>query len=139
MGTPLPDDGTTAPHAEWVIAEQVIGAVTAHAASRVAGVVRLEPGLAGLAAQAARSARQKLHGLAPAPTEGVRVRVDRSTVPPVLRVSVDLVTSGQDQAAAVAQAVQRRVTRAVVDATGLTPQSVKVSITDIDPHGAGAP
>ncbi|MFF7202545.1 Asp23/Gls24 family envelope stress response protein [Streptomyces sp. NPDC008141] len=137
MGTPLPHDRTGAPRTQWVMADPVIAAVAAHAAGGVAGVVRLEPGLTGLATQVARSARQKIYGLTPAPTEGVHVRVDRSAEPPVLRVSVDLVTSAQDQAAAVAQAVQREVTRAVADATGLVPHSVGVSITDIEPYGAG--
>ncbi|MER7660074.1 Asp23/Gls24 family envelope stress response protein [Streptomyces sp. NPDC096193] len=137
MGTPLHHDRTGAPRTQWVMAEPVIAAVAAHAAGGVAGVVRLEPGLTGLASQVARSARQKINGLAPAPTEGVRVRTDRSAEPPVVFIAVDLVTSAQDQAAAMAYAVQREVTRAVADATGLTPRSVGVSITDIELYGSG--
>ncbi|MFK4222490.1 Asp23/Gls24 family envelope stress response protein [Streptomyces sp. NPDC019890] len=138
MRTTVPDDNARVPRFQWVIAEPVIAAVVARAAVGVAGVVRLEPGVTGLASQVARAARQKINGLTPAPTEGVRVTVDRSAVPSTLRVSIDLVTSGQDQAAVVAQAVQRRVTRALTDATGLTPQAVVVSIMDIDTYGAGA-
>jgi uncharacterized alkaline shock family protein YloU len=132
------DDKAGVPRCQWVIAEPVIAAIVARAAIASAGVVRLEPGLTGLASQVARSARQKINGLTPAPTEGVRVTVDQSAVPSTLRVSVDLVASGQDQAAAVAQAVQREVTRAVADATGITPQAVTVSIMDIGSYEAGA-
>lgn len=142
MRTTVPDDKARVPRSQWVIAEPVIAAVVARAAAGVAGVVRLEPGVTGLASQAARAARQKINGLTPAPTEGVRVVVDqsldRSVVSSILRVSIDLVTSGQDQAAVVAQAVQREITRAVADATGLTPQAVTVSIMDIDSYEAGA-
>lgn len=142
MRTTVPDDKARVPRSQWVITEPVIAAVVARAAARVAGVVRLEPGVTGLASQVARAARQKINGLTPAPTEGVRVAVDqsldRSVVPSTLGVSIDLVTSGHDQAAVVAQAVQREITRAVADATGLTPQAVTVSIMDIDPYEAGA-
>ncbi|MEW2087306.1 Asp23/Gls24 family envelope stress response protein [Streptomyces sp. NPDC005283] len=138
MTTTVPDDEARVPRARWVIAEPVIAAVGARAAVGVPGVVRLEPGLTGLASQVARAARQRIHGLAPAPTEGVRVTADRSAVPPILRMSVDLVTSGQDQAGIVGQAVQREVTRAVAHATGLTPQAVMVSIMDIDTYRTGA-
>ncbi|MGI5399247.1 Asp23/Gls24 family envelope stress response protein [Streptomyces sp. CA-135486] len=142
MRTTVPDDKARVPRSQWVIAEPVIAAVVARAAAGVAGVVRLEPGVTGLASQVARAARQKINGLTPAPTEGVRVAVDqsldRSVVPSTLGVSVDLITSGQDQAAVVAQAVQREITRAVADATGLTPQAVTVSIMDIDSYEAGA-
>ncbi|MFD7229200.1 Asp23/Gls24 family envelope stress response protein [Streptomyces sp. NPDC059881] len=145
MTTTVPDDEAGVPHFQWVIAEPVIAAVAARAAVGVPGVVRLEPGLTGLASQVARSTRQKIKGLAPASTEGVRVTADRrSVVPSILRVSVDLVSAGGHQAAAVAQAVQREVTRAVADATGLTPQAVVVSIMDMEMdmdigmHGTGA-
>ncbi|MER5465980.1 Asp23/Gls24 family envelope stress response protein [Streptomyces sp. NPDC002668] len=138
MTTTVPDDKAGVPRTQWVIAEPVIAAVAARAAVGVPGVVRLEPGLTGLASQVTRSARQKIHGLAPAPTEGVKVTADRSAVPSIRRVSVGLVTSGQDQAVAVGRAVQREVTRAVADATGLTPQAVVVSIMDIDVYGTGA-
>ncbi|WP_328890768.1 Asp23/Gls24 family envelope stress response protein [Streptomyces sp. NBC_00316] len=138
MATPVPDDEIRVPRAQSVIAEPVIAAVAARAAVGVPGVVRLEPGLTGLASQVARSVRQKINGLAPAPSEGVRVTVDCSAVPSSLHVSVDMVASGHDQAGAVGRAVQREVTRAVADATGLTPQAVVVSIMDIDSYGTGA-
>lgn len=136
--TAEPDDEARVPRAQSVIAEPVIAAVAARAAVGVPGVARLEPGLTGLASQVARSVRQKINGLAPAPSEGVRVTVDRSAVPSNLRVSVDMVASGHDQAAAVGRAVQREVGHAVADATGLTPQAVVVSIMDIDSYGTGA-
>jgi uncharacterized alkaline shock family protein YloU len=79
----------------------------------------------------ARSARQRIKGLDPAPTEGVRVEVARATGSGTVELEVDVVISGQDQAAAVARAVQRAVARAVSDATGLTVAAVSVSILDI--------
>ncbi|MFE4957062.1 Asp23/Gls24 family envelope stress response protein [Streptomyces sp. NPDC056653] len=134
----MPDDEARASRAQWVIAEPVIAAIAARAAVGVPGVVRLEPGLTGLASQVTRSVRQKINGLAPAPTEGVRITVDHSAVPSSLRASIDMVASGCDQAGAVGRAVQREVTRAVADATGLAPQAVVVSIMDIDLYGTGA-
>ncbi|WP_370950026.1 Asp23/Gls24 family envelope stress response protein [Amycolatopsis sp. cg5] len=116
------------PETESVIAEPVIAAVAAYAATTVPGVIRLEPGLRGLAGSVVRTARQKFKGLDPAPTEGVRVMKENGE----LRVELDLTSSGFDQVAAVGQAVQRTVARAVADATGLTPTSVTVSIVDIE-------
>ncbi|MFI9457092.1 Asp23/Gls24 family envelope stress response protein [Amycolatopsis sp. NPDC052450] len=116
---------------ETVISPPVIAAVAAHAAAKVPGVVRLEPGLRGLAGSLTRIARQRIKGLEPAPTEGVRAVVDQDGV----RVEIDLSLSGLDQAAATAQAVQRAVSRAVTEATGLTPSAVSVSILDIEIRG----
>ncbi|RSM60746.1 hypothetical protein DL991_39790 [Amycolatopsis sp. WAC 01375] len=116
---------------ETVISPPVIAAVAAHAAAKVPGVVRLEPGLRGLAGSLTRIARQRIKGLEPAPTEGVRAVVDQDDV----RVEIDLSLSGLDQAAATAQAVQRAVSRAVTEATGLTPSAVSVSILDIEIRG----
>ncbi|MFD8493013.1 Asp23/Gls24 family envelope stress response protein [Amycolatopsis sp. NPDC059657] len=116
------------PETESVIAEPVIAAVAAYAAATVPGVIRLEPGLRGLAGSVVRTARQKIKGLDPAPTEGVRVTIEKGEV----RLEIDLTSSGFDQVAAVGQAVQRTVARAVADATGLTAASVTVSIVDIE-------
>ncbi|WET81594.1 Asp23/Gls24 family envelope stress response protein [Amycolatopsis sp. QT-25] len=116
---------------ETVISPPVIAAVAAHAAAKVPGVVRLEPGLRGLAGSLTRIARQRIKGLEPAPTEGVRAFVDQDGV----RVEIDLSLSGLDQAAATATAVQRAVSRAVTEATGLTPSAVSVSILDIEIRG----
>lgn len=116
---------------ETVISPPVIAAVAGHAAAKVPGVVRLEPGLRGLAGSLTRIARQRIKGLEPAPTEGVRAVVDQDDV----RVEIDLSLSGLDQAAATAQAVQRAVSQAVTEATGLTPSAVSVSILDIEIRG----
>ncbi|MFD9737942.1 Asp23/Gls24 family envelope stress response protein [Umezawaea sp. NPDC059074] len=113
--------------AEHVITKPVVAAVAAHAASRVVGVVRVEPGVTGLVGSVARAARQRLKGLDPAPTEGVRVRMDGD-----VRMEIDIVTSAHDQAAAVARAVQRAVTRAVTAATGLPVAAVTVCVLDIE-------
>jgi hypothetical protein len=101
----------------------------------VPGVVRVEPGLAGLVASVVRSARQRLRGLDPAPIEGATVEFEpageRNDGGHTVRVQVDVVISGQDQATAVGRAVQRAVSGAVGEATGLTVSEVDVSITDI--------
>jgi uncharacterized alkaline shock family protein YloU len=114
---------------EFVIADAVVAGVAARAAAMTPGVVRLEPGLKGLVTAWSRAARQRWKGLDPAPAEGVRVR----TVGSVVSVQVDIVTSAVDQAAAVGQAVQRSVSRAVEAETGLIVASVGVSILDIEP------
>ncbi|WP_037320195.1 Asp23/Gls24 family envelope stress response protein [Amycolatopsis orientalis] len=118
---------------ETVIAPPVIAAVAAHAAAKVPGVARLEPGLRGLAGSLTRIARQRIKGLEPAPTEGVRAFVEHD--PPDVRVEIDLSVSGLDQAAATAQAVQRAVSRAVTEATGLVPSAVSVTVLDIEIRG----
>jgi len=113
---------------EYVIAAPVVAGVAARAAAGTAGVVRLEPGLRGLAAALVRAARDRWTGLAAAPAEGVRVR----TADGKLTVEVDVVVSGIDQAAAVGQAVQRSVRREVAAQTGRTVDAVQVSIVDIE-------
>jgi uncharacterized alkaline shock family protein YloU len=115
---------------EFVISDAVIASVAARAAMTTSGVVRLEPGLKGLVTAWSRAARQRWKGLDPAPAEGVRVRVIAGSV----SVHVDLVTSAVDQAAAVGQAVQRAVSRAVTVETGLVVDEVSVSILDIEPE-----
>ncbi|MDQ3788902.1 MAG: Asp23/Gls24 family envelope stress response protein, partial [Actinomycetota bacterium] len=72
--------------------------------------------------------RQRIKGLEPAPTEGARVEFVRADT---VRVEVDVVISGQDQAAAVGRALQRAVAGAVSEATGLTVAEVGVSVIDI--------
>jgi uncharacterized alkaline shock family protein YloU len=115
---------------EFVISDAVIASVAARAAMTTSGVVRLEPGLKGLVTAWSRAARQRWKGLDPAPADGVRVRVIAGSV----SVHVDLVTSAVDQAAAVGQAVQRAVSRAVTVETGLVVDEVSVSILDIEPE-----
>ncbi|MEO6085037.1 MAG: Asp23/Gls24 family envelope stress response protein [Umezawaea sp.] len=122
---------------ESVITEPVIAAIAAHAATSVAGVTRLEPGVTGLVASLARTARQRIKNLDPAPTEGVRVSVHHTpdTAAATIRLEIDLAVSGYDQAAAVAQTVQRTVARAVTAATGLSTSAVSVFVLNIEiPH-----
>ncbi|WP_020663894.1 Asp23/Gls24 family envelope stress response protein [Amycolatopsis benzoatilytica] len=114
--------------AEYVIAAPVVAGVAARAAAETAGVVRLEPGLRGLATALARVARDRWKGLEAAPAEGVRVRMADER----LTVEVDVVVSAVDQAAAVGQAVQRSVRREVAEQTGRTVDAVRVSIVDIE-------
>ncbi|MGW4394355.1 Asp23/Gls24 family envelope stress response protein [Amycolatopsis nivea] len=114
--------------AEYVIAAPVIASVAARAAAETAGVVRLEPGLRGLATAWAREARQRWKGLEPAPADGVRVRAHEDS----LTVEVDVIISAADQAAAVGRAVQRAVFREVLAQTGRSVDAVRVSILDIE-------
>ena len=116
------------PGCEVRVANQVIAAIAVRAAADTSGVVRLEPGLAGLVGSLVRTARGQLKGVDPAPTDGVRVTEE----PAGLRIEVDLVTSGQDQVAAVAGRVQRAVASAVRDATGLAVAEVAVSVLDVE-------
>lgn len=124
-----PDAGAgRAPLFECAVSASVVAAVAVRAVAAVPGVVRVEPGLVGLMGSALRAARQRIKGLSPVPTEGARVEFDGADT---VRVEVDVVISGQDQAAAVGRAVQRAVAGAVTEATGLTVTEVGVSIIDI--------
>ena len=134
------DDTTgNASRVESVVTEPVIAAIAAHAATSVAGVTRLEPGLPGLVVSLARTARQRIKDLEPAPTEGVHVTVhDPGADGATVRVEVDLVVSGQDQVAAVGRAVQRAVSKAITEQTGLRTSAVSVTVLDIDDATGGA-
>src|SRR4051794_19978498 len=120
-----------APRFECVVGAPVVAAVAVRAAAAVPGVVRVEPGLVGLVASMVRAARQRIKGLDPAPTEGARVEFQPNDHGLTVRMAVDVVISGQDQAAAVGRALQRAVAGAVTEATGLTVSGVDVSIMDI--------
>ncbi|MET0133802.1 MAG: hypothetical protein ABW215_09435 [Kibdelosporangium sp.] len=144
-----------APLFECVVGTSVVAAVAVQAAAAVPGVVRVEPGLVGLVGSVVRAARQRIKGLDPAPIEGARVEFDPVGGGPngahtkgshtkgghtngghtngghTVRVEVDVVISGQDQAAAVGRAVQRAVAGAVTKATGVAVSQVSVSIIDI--------
>lgn len=121
-----------APLFECVVGASVVAAVAVRAATAVPGVVRVEPGLVGLVGSVVRAARQRTKGLDPAPTEGARVEFEQASGGArTVRVDVDVVTSGQDQATAVGQALQRAVASAVTEATGLAVTEVRVSIIDI--------
>jgi uncharacterized alkaline shock family protein YloU len=132
-----PDTGPGhAPLFEWVVGASVVAAVAVRATAAVPGVVQVEPGLVGLVGSVVRAARQRIKGLEPAPTEGARVEFERASggdtgAARSVRVEVDVVTSGQDQATAVGQAIQRAVASAVTEATGLIVTEVRVSIIDI--------
>ncbi|MCT2587938.1 Asp23/Gls24 family envelope stress response protein [Actinophytocola gossypii] len=127
-GTSDARDTGRAPLFEYVVSSSVVAAVAVHAAVAVPGVLRVEPGLTGLVGSVVRTARQRIKGLEPAPTEGARVEFVRADT---VRVEVDVVISGQDQATAVGHALQRAVAGAVSEATGLTVAEVGVSVLDI--------
>lgn len=126
------DSAEQARDRHWAVATPVLAAVAAHAATGVAGVVRLQPGLAGLAGSAVRAARQWIASVDAAPTEGVRVRVDPADGG--VDVELDLAIGGFDTATGVAGAVQRAVRTAVRDATGVAIRGVSVNILDADPE-----
>jgi uncharacterized alkaline shock family protein YloU len=121
-------DAGHAPLFEYAVDSSVVAAVAVRAAVTVPGVLRVEPGLVGLVGSVVRTARQRIKRLEPAQTEGARVEFVRTDT---VRVEVDVVISGQDQAAAVGRALQRAVAGAVNDATGLTVAEVGVSVIDI--------
>lgn len=121
-------DTGRAPLFEYVVGSSVVAAVAVHAAVAVPGVLRVEPSLAGLMGSVVRTARQRIKGLEPAPTEGARVEFVRADT---VRVEVDVVISGHGQATAVGHALQRAVAGAVSEATGLTVAEVGVSVIDI--------
>jgi uncharacterized alkaline shock family protein YloU len=123
-----PDISLRGTAVDYAVREPVIAAVAAHAASRVTGVLRLEPGLASLVTSMTRSIRQRLAGVDAAPTEGVSAEVDGVQV--WLEVAVAI--RGRKTAAAVGQAVQRAVAQAVHDATGYQVAEVAVSILHIE-------
>src|ERR1700743_1542946 len=77
-----------APATERILGDAGMAAVAAHAAVRTEGVVRLEPGVAGLLRQATRAAG-RLAGIDSAPTAGVDVHYDGDI--PVIHL--DLVVS----------------------------------------------
>lgn len=112
---------------EAVVTAPVVAAVAVHAAQQVPGV-RVQPGVAGLVSSVVRTARQQVKGLAPAPVEGVRVRYAQTAV----LLEVDVVISSEDQAAAVARAVQRSVRSAVPELTGVEVESVLVTVVDVE-------
>ncbi|MEV6238690.1 Asp23/Gls24 family envelope stress response protein [Lentzea sp. NPDC051838] len=111
---------------ETVVSAPVVAAIAVHAAERVAGV-RVQPGVAGLVGSVVRVARQQIKGLRPAPVEGVRVRWAGAAV----LLEVDVVISGEDQAAAVARAVQRSVRALVPELAGVEVESVLVTVVDV--------
>ncbi len=111
---------------ETVVSAPVVAAIAVHAAERVPGV-RVQPGVAGLVGSVVRAARQQIKGLQPAPVEGVRVRW--AGVAALLEV--DVVISGEDQAAAVARAVQRSVRALVPELAGVDVESVLVTVVDV--------
>ena len=134
----LHDTTTKGPRTEAVLSEAVIAAIAVRGALGVPGVVRTEPGLSGLMYSLVRLARQRSKGLEPAPTEGVRVVVERDSAgASAVRVEIAVCVSGQRRASAVGQAVQVAVARALTEAAGLTSASVSVSILDIEVAGAG--
>jgi uncharacterized alkaline shock family protein YloU len=127
-GTSDARDAGRPPLFEYAVGPSVVAAVAVNAATAVPGVLRVEPGLVGLMGSVVRTARQRIRGQEPAPKEGVRVEfVGAGTV----RVEVDVVISGQYQAAAVGHALQRAVAGAVNESTGLTVAEVGVSVIDI--------
>ncbi|MGH3519152.1 MAG: Asp23/Gls24 family envelope stress response protein [Haloechinothrix sp.] len=131
MDPPVPPASPAAPVVEWVIGDDVIAGIAMHAASATPGVVRVEPGLRGLVGSFRRAARPYTRTAEPAQTGGVSVEVAGGTT----WIGVNIVSSGQDQAAAIAQAVQRAVARDVTRDTGLDVAEVRVSIVDIDLSG----
>jgi uncharacterized alkaline shock family protein YloU len=115
-------DAAAQPISERIVAESVIAALAADAALRTPGVVRLEPGLAGLLRRVTSVGGRLTR------TAGVRVHYDGDI--PVIHL--DLVISGDRQAAAIGVATQRAVADSVIANTDLPVPVVTVSILDIE-------
>lgn len=113
------------PITERIVAESVVAALAAEAALRTPGVVRLEPGLAGLLRRVTSVGGRLSRTVNP--TAGVRVHYDGDI--PVIHL--DLVVSGDQQAAAIGVATQRAVADTVI-ANDLPVPVVTVSILDIE-------
>ncbi|MFJ4655696.1 Asp23/Gls24 family envelope stress response protein [Nocardia sp. NPDC088792] len=115
---------------ELVVADAVVAGVAAWAATRVAGVVRVEPGLRGLVAGLSRAGKQLWSGYETATTEGVRVRREPAGA---LGVQLELAIGADQSAALVGAAVQRAVIDTVRDRTGVVVDEVSVTIVDMEP------
>ncbi|TCP56915.1 putative alkaline shock family protein YloU [Tamaricihabitans halophyticus] len=113
---------------DWVVAEPVIASIAADAASRTPGVLRLQPGLAGLVGSVGRMARQRVRGLSSAPREGVTVELTDGAAD----IHLYLTLAGFAPAQQLAAAVQRAVAGAVHEDTGVVVRSVAITIIDID-------
>ncbi|MEU0543150.1 Asp23/Gls24 family envelope stress response protein [Nocardia sp. NPDC005978] len=117
---------------EIVVSDAVIAGVAARAAAAVPGVVRLEPGLRGMVAGWARSGKQLLRGQESLAGDGVRVE---KTTDGGRAIRVDVSLGGDGRAAEVGAAIQRAVTGAVLEHTGVRIEQVSVVIIDIEPGG----
>ncbi len=117
------------PVTEFVVADAVLAGVAARAAAGVPGVLRLEPGVLGYLGHLARSGRHLWTGHQPAPSGGVRIRRAGEWV----QVQLDLTVSAGSHVGEVGQVVQRQVSRAVTEQTGVSVDEVIVTVVDIEP------
>lgn len=115
---------------EIVVSDAVIAGVAAHAAAGVPGVTRLEPGLRGLMGEWARAGKQLLGASESAGSRGVRVS---RTGAGRIAVAVDVSLGGDCRAVVVGAGIQRAVTEAVLEQTGVTVGEVSVTVIDIEP------
>ncbi|NKY51903.1 Asp23/Gls24 family envelope stress response protein [Nocardia vermiculata] len=113
---------------EYIAEDAVIGAVAAHAAASVPGVIRLEPGVLGVLGHLVRTGL-RWGNTDTAPSAGVRVRHSGGW----LKVQVDLSVAAGANAGEVGQAVQQEVVRVVEEQTGMCVDAVSVTVLDIAP------
>lgn len=118
------------PPAGWVVADSVIAAVAARAASRAPGVLRLETGVTELLRQLGERVRRRWIGIVPASTAGVTVSRDDLGV----SVRVSLALAGGARAVIVAERVQQAVAEAVRTDTGVELAAVEIAILAIEPE-----
>lgn len=119
----------TSVRTELVVADAVVAGIAAWAASRVSGVVRVEPGLRGLVAGLTRAGKQLWSGYETAASEGARVSRDSDA----LGVQLDIAIGADRSVAAVGAAVQRAVIEVVREQTGVLVDEVTVTVVDIEP------
>jgi uncharacterized alkaline shock family protein YloU len=115
------------PVTETVIAREVVAAIGAHATASVPGVLRLEGGVGEMLTGLGRAARQRIAGITPAPVTGVSATVTGG----LTRLQVAIAVSGGWPVVQVVAAVQRLVTAAVADGTGLVVGGVDVAVLDV--------
>ncbi len=111
--------------AEALLSPSVLAAIAVRAAAAVPGVRRVEPGVTGLVTSVVRVARQRIKGLNPVATEGVRVTVGDGCA----QVEVGVAVAGP--AVAVGNAVRRAVSDELAALAGVTAQ-VTVVVLDIE-------
>jgi uncharacterized alkaline shock family protein YloU len=116
---------------EVVLAESVVAAVSAHAARRTPGVLRVEPGLGGLVQRLAVRARHEVRAGSdddrPADAGGVDVELDGDEAD----VHVFVAVQAGVPVTSCAHEVQRRVVGALVTDVGLRRVRVAVSVLDV--------
>lgn len=109
------------------VADLQVAAVAAAAARATAGVARLQPSVWGLVQQVSRDLWERVTGQPYPDLGGVEVELRDDAA----WIDLTLVTTGTWPAAAIAAAVQRAVTEAVIYQNGIPVTAVAVHVCEI--------